>query len=348
VSRSSIARRSHAPAPSPPLARQDGCLRTVLSFDVEEHHRIEAASGLAIPPGLRAHYASRLEPSTRWLLDQLASSEIRATFFVVGQLARSHARLVRAVADAGHEVASHSWDHRLVRHHTPASFREDLRRSRGALEQAAGRPVLGYRAPTFSIGVDNAWALDVLAEEGFAYDSSIFPVRHDRYGVPGAPRAPFRARGLAHEILELPPATLRVLGMNLPVGGGGYFRLLPRFLLRWALAQVRAHLSPAVAMLYFHPWEFDLEQERLPLGRVSAFRTYVGIGRSRERLVRLLAGRRFLRAVDVARQLSHAWGSLPTCVLAADGEPTSDATDKVGACAAHGRRPLPRLADNTA
>src|SRR5581483_7457642 len=140
-----------------------------------------------------------------------------------------------------------------------------------------GRPVLGYRAPTFSVVKQTAWAIDTLVECGFAYDSSIFPVWHDRYGVPGAPRAPFRARGLDHEILELPPATLRLLGMNLPVGGGGYFRLLPLFFLKWALRQVRRRCDPAVATLYFHPWEFDPGQPRLPLGRLSRFRTYVGL-----------------------------------------------------------------------
>jgi polysaccharide deacetylase family protein (PEP-CTERM system associated) len=290
-----------------------------LSFDVEEHHRIEAAVNLPIPADLKAHYGERLVPSTEWLLDELGRSGIRATFFIVGQIACSHPRLVRKIVDLGHEVGSHSWDHRRVHHHTPASFREDLCKSRNALEQATGQPVLGYRAPTFSIVAENAWALDVLAEEGFVYDSSIFPVRHDRYGVPRAPRTPFRAGGHRNDILEIPIATLRLWGMNLPAGGGGYFRLFPLAVLRRALRQI--HGAASVAMLYFHPWEFDPDQQRLPLSRLSAFRTYVGIGSSRPRLQQLMAGRRFVRAIDVARRLKLGWNDLPSYSLCGESGP---------------------------
>ena len=170
---------------------QPGGQEVILSFDVEEHHRIEAAAHLVLPEALKAHYDARLEPATTWLLDQLDEFGIRATFFVVGQIARSQPGLVRKIVERGHEVGSHSWDHRRIHHHTPASFREDLRLSRDALEQVAGQPVLGYRAPTFSVVAQNAWALDELAQAGFVYDSSIFPVRHDRYGVPRAPRRRF-------------------------------------------------------------------------------------------------------------------------------------------------------------
>jgi polysaccharide deacetylase family protein (PEP-CTERM system associated) len=194
---------------------------------------------------------------------------------------------------------------------SPAAFREDVRRSKDALEQAAGDAVVGYRAPTFSVVKRTAWALDVLGELGLLYDSSIFPVRHDRYGVPRAPRVPFLARGDGGAILEFPPATLRMLGNNLPVGGGGYFRLLPPAAIGHALAQVRRDGRPAVATLYFHPWEFDPDQPRLPLGRLSRFRTYVGIGRSRARLEALLARHRFARAVDVARRLDAIRHDLP-------------------------------------
>lgn len=314
-------RRFNPPAPRvdrahPPAARAD----IVLSFDVEEHFRIEAAAGLQIDPALKAHYCERLEPSTRWLLEQLDRFAVKATFYIVGQIARTHARLVRAIAEAGHEVGSHSWDHSRVHRHTPASFREDLRLSRDALEQATGRPVLGFRAPTFSVVAETAWAVDVLAEMDFTYDSSIYPVWHDRYGVPEAPRGPFRVRGHEHELVELPPATLRVLGTNIPVGGGGYFRLLPLFLMRKALEQVKQTCEPPVSMLYFHPWEFDPGQRRLPLGRLSAFRTYVGIARSRARFATLLSGRRFARAIDVAKELDRQWALLPAFSLAASVE----------------------------
>ena len=156
-----------------------------------------------------------------------------------------------------------------------------------------------------------AWALDVLAEEGLLYDSSIYPVRHDRYGVPGALRGPFLACGPRRAILELPPATLRLAGLTLPAGGGGYFRLLPLWVTRRAIRQARRGPGPAVAMLYFHPWEFDPDQRRLPLRPLSRFRTYVGTGRSRGRLEALLARGPFERAVDVARRLDARRDDLP-------------------------------------
>jgi polysaccharide deacetylase family protein (PEP-CTERM system associated) len=271
----------------------------ILSFDVEEHHRIEAASALEVPVELQAHYRDRVDVMTRWLLDRLAERRLLATFFVVGQIAEFNSHLVRAIADAGHEVASHGWDHQRLHHFTPAQFRADLRRSKAALEQAAGKAVVGYRAPTFSVVRETVWALDVMAEEGLRYDSSIYPVHHDRYGIPLAPRTPFYAEGNRSRILEIPPATLRLGGVNLPVGGGGYFRLLPLFLLHWAIRQTRQTCDPPVVMLYFHPWEFDSEQQRLPLKRLRRFRTYVGLNRSRRRLVRLLNEYRFSRAVDV-------------------------------------------------
>ena len=224
--------------------------------------------------------------------------------------------LVRAIHRAGHEVASHGWDHRSVLEMTPDSFHEDVRRSKDALEQATGVAVVGYRAPTFSIVRRTAWALDVLAELGLLYDSSIYPVRHDRYGVPKALRAPFLVQGARREILEIPPATLRMMGANIPVGGGGYFRLLPLGLMSRAVEQVRRGCWPAVAMLYFHPWEFDPEQPRLPLRRLSRFRTYVGIWRSRDRLGVLLTRHRFTRAVDVVRRLDGDRRDLPSFRLA--------------------------------
>jgi polysaccharide deacetylase family protein (PEP-CTERM system associated) len=295
-------------------------LHVVLTFDVEEHFRIEAAAGLAIDARLKAHYCGRLEPSIRWLLEQLARREIRATFFVLGQLARDHPEVVRAIHRAGHEVASHGWDHQRVLHLTPAAFRADVCHSRDVLEQLTGEAVRGYRAPTFSIVRQTAWALDELAELGLLYDSSVYPVRHDRYGVPQAPRAPFRACGRRHAILELPPATLRWLGANVPVGGGGYFRLLPLFLLDQAVRQLATECHPAVVMLYFHPWEFDARQARLPLRLLSRFRTYVGLFRSRARFAALLAKYRFERAVDVAVRLDRQRDALPAMSLAGAGE----------------------------
>jgi polysaccharide deacetylase family protein (PEP-CTERM system associated) len=283
-------------------ARGQG-LRVILSFDVEEHHLIEAAAGLTVPPAAQAHYRERLGPPTYWLLEELAAHDIRATFFIVGVIAEHSPELVRAIHRAGHEVASHSWDHRRVHRFTPETFREDVRRSKDALEQVTGEAVVGFRAPTFSVMPETAWALDVLAELGMVYDSSIYPVRQDRYGWPQAPRAPFLAQGRGGSLLELPPASLRCLGVNVPTGGGGYFRLFPLWVLHRTLRQAERSLSPPVAMLYFHPWEFDPDQPRLPLPRVSRFRTYVGLRRTRRRLHTLLGRHHFSRAIDVARDL---------------------------------------------
>jgi len=296
-------------APAPP--------RLLLSFDVEEHYRIEAAAGLAVSEDLKEHYRDRMDVTTRWLLDTLGERGVAATFFVVGEIARTNPDLVRAIHRAGHEVASHGWDHRRVHHFTPATFREDVRRSKDALEQVTGEAVAGYRAPTFSITRETAWALDVLAEEGFDYDSSIYPVYHDRYGIPEVPRGPFVVRAGRHEILELPPATLRFLGANLPVGGGGYFRLFPLFVLDHALTQLQRTCQPSVSMLYFHPWEFDTEQSHLRLGVLNRFRTYVGIRRAGQRLLTLLERHKFHRTIDVVRWLCPRADELPRVDLQA-------------------------------
>jgi polysaccharide deacetylase family protein (PEP-CTERM system associated) len=286
-----------------PSSNGFGPLPAVFSVDVEEHDRIEAASGLEIAPALKGEYRRRMSRATGWLLEQLAAREIPATFFIVGQIGVDDPALVRSIHQAGHEVASHGWDHRRIHVLTPESFREDVRTSRDALEQACGAAVVGYRAPTFSLVRQTAWALDVLAELGLLYDSSIYPVRHDRYGIPEAPRGPFLAQGSRNEILELPPATVRVGGVNVPVGGGGYFRLLPWPLMKLALARSRRDRQSGATVLYVHPWEFDPDQPRLPLKPLNRFRTYVGIRRSRSRLCRLLAEYPFIRAVDLARRL---------------------------------------------
>jgi polysaccharide deacetylase family protein (PEP-CTERM system associated) len=287
----------------------------IASFDVEEHFRIEAAVGLTVSAELKAEYAARMESATRRLLDQLATARVVATFYVVGEIAKSHPQLVRDIHAAGHEVGSHSWDHRRVHRFTPDTFREDARTSKDALEQASGAPVVGFRAPTFSVMKETGWAIDVLAGCGFEYDSSVFPVRHDRYGVPDAPRGPFIAVGKERELLELPPLTYRVAGLNLPVAGGGYFRLFPLSMMRAGLRQAarRAEKSavPQVGMLYFHPWEFDPDQPRLPLKRLARWRTYVGVRHTTSRLARLLAAFPFRRGIDVVRAIRASEVELP-------------------------------------
>jgi polysaccharide deacetylase family protein (PEP-CTERM system associated) len=288
----------------------------VLSFDVEDHHQIEAAAELRIRYDLAGHYRRRVDVTTRWLLETLETAGVRATFFVVGDVARHNPGLVRDIRHAGHEVASHGWIHSRLHRLTPASFRDGLRRSKCLLEDTTGDAVDGFRAPTFSVVPQTAWAIDVLAEEGFRHDSSVFPVRHDRYGVPAAPRTPFLVRGYNRTMLELPPLTYRLLGVNVPVGGGGYFRLLPTWLIGRGLAQVQRLGRPGPAVLYFHPWEFDPEQARLPLRPLGRFRTYVGIGKSRRKLATLLRGGPFVRARDAADLLLARPGALESFDLA--------------------------------
>jgi polysaccharide deacetylase family protein (PEP-CTERM system associated) len=279
---------------------------TVLSFDVEEHYRIEAAAHLSCPDDLKHTYSQRTDATTRDLLRLLAAADCKATFFILGEVAVKYPKLVRDIHEAGHEIASHGWNHEPVHRLTPATFRDDLTKSKHALEQAAGAPVSGYRAPTFSVMRQTAWAIDVLQECGYRYDSSVFPVVHDRYGVPDAPVVPFRCVGPhgGKGILEFPPLTIRGPFTNLPVGGGGYFRLLPLGLLKTGIWMNRQR-SPSVAMLYFHPWEFDPGQPRLPLSRLSGWRTYVGVGRSSGRLRQLLRlpWIEFRRAVDLLGEL---------------------------------------------
>jgi polysaccharide deacetylase family protein (PEP-CTERM system associated) len=280
---------------------------TILSFDVEEHHRIEAASGISCSSQERENYAIRSVSTTRRLCQLLGESNTHATFFIVGELAQKYPEMVRELHDAGHEIASHGWDHQPVYRLSREGFRKDITKSKDVLEQICGTRVTGYRAPTFSVMQRTAWAIDELIDAGYQYDSSIFPVHHDRYGVPDAPVSPFRCYGSSGQqsLLEIPPLTLQTGFCNIPVGGGGYFRLLPLMLLKAGIWLNRQH-DPAVSMLYFHPWEFDAGQPKLPLSRVSRWRTYVGIERAEARLRRITkytSITSFRRACDVVAKV---------------------------------------------
>lgn len=286
-------------------------LPVAFSFDVEEHYRIEAAYGVICPAQTQQEYAKRMEQCTRWLVEAVEQSGGKATFFFVGQIAQTHPQLIREIVQAGHEIACHSWAHERIHRLTSESFRNDLRSAKQALEEVSGQKVVGYRAPTFSITRETSWAIDALVAEGFSYDSSIFPVRHDRYGIPDAPTQPFWAIGANSKILELPPATLRVGRTNLPAAGGGYFRLFPSGILRRA-ARKRAQDPLGAAVLYFHPWEFDPEQPKLPLKKLSKWRTYVGISSTRKRLQKLLREFESVRMIDLAeRALTQTLCSFP-------------------------------------
>ena len=226
----SVAGRQPMSATSP---RRTAPPPNVLSVDLEDYYQVEGFADL-IPRESWPRWAPRLELGSQRLLELFARTDQRATFFTLGYVAERHPALVREIAAAGHEIASHGYDHRLVYRQTPAEFRADLRRARGLLEDLLGVAVTGYRAPCYSITADTLWALDLLAEEGFVYDSSVFPVHHDRYGLPGAPRFPHLLRRPAGPLVELPPSTIALGPLNLPLAGGGYFRLLPYALFRAA------------------------------------------------------------------------------------------------------------------
>jgi len=271
----------------------------VLTVDVEEfYHGVDFDTVLG--PDSAARLPSRVVAQTERLLDQLEAHGARGTFFTLGLVAQRFPRLIRTIVARGHELACHGWDHRCVYDLGAEGFRQDLRRARHALEAAAGRAVRGYRAPNYSIRRDTPWAFEILAEEGFAYDSSVHPIVHDRYGFPDAPRFLHRVGG-AHGIWEVPVGTARAFGTNLPVGGG-FFRLFPTPLLTSAIASVnRRDGQPLV--LYVHPWEFDPEQPRPPMPLAHRFRHYVGLAGATRKLETLLRQFRFTSIEDALAPL---------------------------------------------
>jgi polysaccharide deacetylase family protein (PEP-CTERM system associated) len=262
-------------------------IANALTVDVEEYYHgyeFEAALGV---DGLR-RLPSRVVGQTQRLLDVLDAHRAHATFFTLGVVAQRHPRLVREIVERGHELGSHGWDHTPVFRLGPAGFRADVRRAKNALEQASSRLVRGYRAPNYSIRRDTPWAFTVLVEEGFVYDSSMYPVVHDRYGFPDAPRFPHIARSVEGiDFWEVPVGTARFAGVNLPLGGG-FFRLFPAALVHNAIASVNARERRPV-VFYVHPWEFDPGQPRPRMTFVQHFRHYTGLATAERKLARLLA-----------------------------------------------------------
>jgi polysaccharide deacetylase family protein (PEP-CTERM system associated) len=230
-----------------------------LTVDVEDYFQVSALAP-HIDPASWDRRECRVERNVERLLGLFAEHDAHATFFTLGWIAERYPHLVRRVLSAGHELASHGYSHLRCTEQSRAELLADVRRAKDLLEDIGGQAVLGYRAPSFSIGADNGWAFDVLLEAGYRYTSSVYPVRHDHYGMPDASRFPYDARpGLR----ELPITTIRVLGRNLPAGGGGYFRLLPYRLSRWALQRVN-EVDARPAIFYLHPWEIDPAQPRVP------------------------------------------------------------------------------------
>ncbi len=264
-----------------------------LTIDFEDWYQ-----GLEIPAAQWAGYEDRIPLAARRLLNVLGEAEVRATFFVLGAVAERHPDLVRDIARAGHEVATHGYSHTLVYQMTPETFREELRHSIRLLENLTGQPVLGHRAPFFSITRDSLWAFDVLADCGIRYDSSVFPVLNYRYGIPDAPRWPYAVDAAnGADLVEFPLSTSRMLGRNIPVAGGAYFRIFPYAFTRWGFRNINRQARPAV--FYLHPWEVDPEHPRIPLPRRIALTHYFNLKATEQRLRRLLADFRFAPMCEV-------------------------------------------------
>lgn len=273
-------------------------MRNVLSVDVEDYFHVEAFAGCA-PPAAWHSFAPRVERNVRRALEIFGRREVRGTFFVLGWVAERHPGVVREIVAAGNEVGCHGFGHRHIGRMTPEMFRADVVRARDCLGALTGKPVVCYRAPSFSIARNTLWALEILAEEGFRVDSSIFPVRHDLYGLPDAPRFPHR-RG---RILEFPPSTVRLFGVNLGVGGGGYLRHFPYLWTRWALRRInRREGQPA--MVYFHPWELDPDQPRIRAPLRSQLRHYRGLAGMESKILRLLGDFSFDTLSEVSRSFT--------------------------------------------
>lgn len=233
-------------------------------------------------------YPCRVVDNTKRLLDMLDETGVKTTCFILGWVADRYPALVREIADRGHELGCHSYWHRLVYSLTPEVFREDTRRAKNCIEQAGGVQVLGYRAPSFSITAKSLWAFDIMAEVGLRYDSSIFPIKHDVYGMTGAPRKPFRVNTSAGPFIEYPMSTFRFAGSpNLPVTGGGYLRILPFWYGRFGIQQALKEGLPIIT--YFHPWELDPEQPRIQAPRRATLRHYTNLDKMEHRLRRLIA-----------------------------------------------------------
>ena len=274
-------------------------MRHALTIDVEEFFQVHALSRTVAMDAWES-YPSSVTESTELILNLLSGGDIKATFFCLGWIAERHPDLIRRIHRAGHEIASHGYAHKVIYDQAPDVFRADTSRAKTILEDITGEPVLGYRAPTYSITERTIWALDILEELGYRYDSSIFPIRHDNYGIPDAPRFPHRLS--PRRLVEFPISTVRIGSVNLPVAGGGYFRLLPYPVTRQGLKAIAAEGHPFI--FYVHPWEFNPDIPRVAsLSVLSRFRTYVGLTRTQARFQRLITDFAFTTASNVLADL---------------------------------------------
>jgi polysaccharide deacetylase family protein (PEP-CTERM system associated) len=270
-------------------------LTNALTVDVEDYFQVSALAP-HFDRGTWDAQPCRVERNVQRLLALFGETGARATFFTLGWIAERYPQLVRDIVAGGHELASHGYGHQRASEQSREVFADDVRRAKALLEDLGGKPVQGYRAPSFSIGMGNLWAFDVLLEAGYRYSSSVYPVQHDHYGMPDAPRFPYESRP---GLLEIPITTTRLLGRNLPAGGGGYFRLAPYEVSRWALRRVN-ELDRRPAIFYFHPWEIDPDQPRVHEASLKTrFRHYVNLHKTESRLGQLLRDFRWGRVDEV-------------------------------------------------
>lgn len=264
-----------------------------MSVDVEDYFQVQALASVYGPADWDS-CESRVERNTDCILEIFAGAGVKGTFFTLGWIAERHPQLVRRIAAAGHEIASHGYCHARVDSQTPEAFRADIRKSRAILQDISGERVTGYRAATFSVGPETPWAWPILEEEGYAYSSSVYPVKRDLYGMPDAPRTPYRPEGTS-QLVEIPISTVKLFGRNWPGGGGGYFRFLPYGASKAAIERTN-RVDGAPAVFYIHPWELDPGQPR-PLGvpLKSRIRHYLNLSETNRRLSRLVRAFRWDR-----------------------------------------------------
>jgi len=291
-----------------------------LTIDVEDYFQVEAFAS-RINYNEWDNYPCRIKQNTQKILDILDDYQIKATFFCLGWIAKRSPSLIKNIAQRGHEVASHGYAHQPVYKQSPDIFMQDIRKTKQILEDIIGQPVIGYRAPTYSITQKTLWALEILAEEGYKYDSSIFPIKHDLYGIPNAPRFPFNVHTLkranvftckrsnVQTFFEFPLTTLRILNINIPIAGGGYFRVFPYIFIKNALRHINLkEKQPFV--FYLHPWELDPEQPRINhLPWRSRFRHYVNLRKTEGKFRKLLSDFRFSTVLKVLKQHNSKLGT---------------------------------------
>jgi len=260
-------------------------IKNAMSVDVEDYFQVSAFSSIIKKDNWR-NFHSRVDKNLNNILDLFQENNIKSTFFTLGVVAERHIPLIRRIADEGHELASHGYDHVRVDNFDVAEFRLDINKTKKILENAAGVPVRGYRAPTFSISKKNFWAFDVLAEEGYDYSSSIYPIHHDSYGVPDAPRFPFKPS--SSFFWEIPMTTIKLFEYNIPCSGGGYFRLFPYQIFKYQLMKYN-NMEGKPGIFYFHPWEFDLYQPKINrVNQIKKIRHYSGLEEMKNKLIKLI------------------------------------------------------------